>query len=388
MDNVAFATSAELSRPDSRRPSWLDGGRVPALDGLRAASIVLVLLEHSSLSTGFPAIPKTVRLGAIGIVGVSMFFAISGFLITLLLAREWRRSGTVSMRGFYRRRALRILPAYVAFLLVAFVLTRLDVVSLTSRDWVGALTYTMNFVMNPTWEVGHIWSLSVEEQFYLVWPVLLLVLTPRRALYVVGTYIVAVPFVRLAVWAFSRESLALITDQTPLRLDAIAVGCLLALLMHRGALSRLQRWVENHAGAISFTAASAIAASHVLGSVVTAYRVTFHYSVQSCAMAAIIWAMSTAPRLPITRILQSRVATTIGLWSYSLYLWQQLFLNPHRVDWTTTWPNNLVCAVAAAVASYYVIELPFLRIKDRAAEATARAQVLEAAPSHHVAQQA
>src|SRR5215203_5514786 len=118
-----------LSLHSSRDGAWLEGGRVPCLDGLRAVSIILVLLEHSSLTHGFP-LSRATRLGDLGHIGVSMFFVISGFLITMLLGREWTRAGSISLSGFYWRRALRILPAYLAFLAVIFAATRLHSVSL------------------------------------------------------------------------------------------------------------------------------------------------------------------------------------------------------------------------------------------------------------------
>src|SRR5262245_3522199 len=210
---------------------WLNRGRVPSLDGLRAVSIALVIIEHASMTAGFPQ--HTVQLGALGHLGVSMFFAISGFLITMLLARERRHTGSISLLGFYRRRALRILPAYFCFVFGVFILTRLDVLALRGAEWTALLTYTVNYLKDPTWDIGHVWSLSVEEQFYLVWPLLLVLVPLNRAFWVVLAYLAVAPVVRVGIWLFFRGHLQVIEDFTPLRLDAIASGCFLALLASR-----------------------------------------------------------------------------------------------------------------------------------------------------------
>jgi len=365
-------------------PAWLTRGRVPCLDGLRAVSILLVLLDHGSLTHGFPIRQDDLRLSVLGYVGVSMFFAISGFLITLLLIREWDRTGEISLRGFYWRRALRILPAYVTFLLVIFVLTRTTAVTMTRADWIGVSTYTVNFMRVPTWDIGHLWSLSVEEQFYLVWPALLLVVRPARAHVVVIGYLLAALGLRLAMWAFFRSHLHLIEDLTPLRLDAIAAGCLLALLSVRSGFRDRLAVVRHYPALFASIGAAVVAASTILGRYIGAYQVTLSYSIEALAMCLVIWAMAQGAHTAAGRLLESRPAVFVGLLSYSLYLWQQLFLNPHRDQWTATWPINVALAVGTALVSYYLVESPFLRIKDRAAT-TRRTSSADRAKPHKVA---
>src|SRR5207244_1141178 len=142
--------------------------------------------------------PLCVRVGT---TGVDVFFAISGFLITLLLLRELEHSGTLSLKRFYLRRALRLIPAYLAFLIVLFGLSRMGLTHVSERAWLGALTYTVNFHLGYTpWEGLHFWSLSAEEQFYLLWPPLLLLLRPKRARFMVLAYLAAAPALRLLLW--------------------------------------------------------------------------------------------------------------------------------------------------------------------------------------------
>ena len=199
-------------------PRWLHSGSVPSLDGLRAVSISMVIVGHASLAWHGHG------LGRLGGIGVDLFFVISGFLITLLLLRERRRNGSISLRAFYVRRCWRILPAYLVFLGALFVLSVFGVVDLTERDWAGALTYTVNFRPGTSWVMGHLWSLSVEEHFYLLWPVLLLLLGPARACALAALYVVTAPVVRLLIWRLGCRALD-VDYCTPARMDTIAVGC-------------------------------------------------------------------------------------------------------------------------------------------------------------------
>src|ERR1700733_3368995 len=148
-----------------------DSKRLPSLDGLRAVAISFVLLGHASHTALFPQAWKSVlaRLPALGHFGVELFFVISGFVITHSLANEERDNDTVSLRAFYVRRVLRILPPVAAYLLFVFVLQAAGAIDLDRVEWVAALTFTRNFCAGH-WITGHLWSLAVEEQFYLLWP--------------------------------------------------------------------------------------------------------------------------------------------------------------------------------------------------------------------------
>jgi peptidoglycan/LPS O-acetylase OafA/YrhL len=347
-------------------PAWLEAGRIPCLDGLRAVSIVLVVAEHSFRIDGQSAIARHF-VGNIGFIGVSAFFALSGFLITLLLVREQRREGRISLRQFYRRRALRIMPAYATYLAFLLLLAVGGGLTLTARDWTAALTYSMNFVDHPSWEVGHAWSLSVEEQFYLVWPVLVLLLSPARAVPMVVGYLAVAPIVR-AVMLVETGSVEVIEQATLLHIDAIAAGSLLALLSTNAAL------------VARFSPAAGTAARGVLigaGCLLLSYSFeelapfrmryfneTLRYSVDAAALATIVWCAPFAASTWLGRVLESRAFTTVGMLSYSLYLWQQPFLNPHGSQWFNAPPVSLLLTVCAAVASYYFVEAPFLRLKN------------------------
>jgi peptidoglycan/LPS O-acetylase OafA/YrhL len=350
--------------PGAISPGWLSRGRVPCLDGLRGISILLVLLAHAARTHGFSS-PALVRAVArYGSIGVDVFFVLSGFLITLLLLRELERTRTVSLKGFYWRRALRILPAYVAFVLVVFGISRLGLAHLQGRDWVGALTYTVNFLEKPRWEIGHVWSLSIEEQFYLFWPALLLLLGQSRARRVALGYLWVAPALRIAIWAFDRPHLRMVDAWTFTRMDSIAIGCVLALSAAEPPFRKRFQVTDRSAPALTALAVGVLIASLVAGQRAL-YSIALGYSVNAVAIAAIIWICISRERNPVARFLHWPPLVILGTASYSLYLWQQLFLNPHNSGWACRWPVNLCFAVLAAGVSHLLIERPFLRLKER-----------------------
>jgi peptidoglycan/LPS O-acetylase OafA/YrhL len=358
--------STSLRRGGDGQPAhWIGGGHVPCLDGLRAVSICLVLIEHASAEAGLLAHGGLLWLRDIGELGVGMFFGISGFLITLLLVREWNRSNTISMKAFYTRRALRILPVYVSFLLVVYALSLFGALHFKRSDWIGALTYTVNFHASPAWEIGHVWSLSIEEQFYFCWPVFLLFLTPQRAGFAAIGYLLFAPLARMVTWGYLRTDFDTYPYLTMLRLDAIAAGCVLALAANYAEFRAFFKWSNSKAQRYTLAAVGVIAASYVVALWITAFQQTLKPSVEAVGIAIIIWALVNAPTSTIGRMLEARPVVFVGMVSYSLYLWQQLFLNPHPTHWVPAWPIGVSLSFAAAVASYYIIERPFLRLKAR-----------------------
>jgi peptidoglycan/LPS O-acetylase OafA/YrhL len=343
--------------PAGAAAPWLTSGRIPALDGLRAVAVLLVLFSHATLTRGFPSLGLASAFDRLGSAGVDVFFVLSGFLITSLLCRERERSRAISLRAFYLRRALRLLPAYLCFLVFVALLAVAGKADVTRGDWVAAGTYTMNFRAHPAWELGHIWSLSIEEHFYLLWPPVLALLPPRRAVGALAAVLLLEPLARIAVlvWSPSRVSESELWTFT--RLDPLAAGCLLALL------SRSPSGVRPlDAAARAWPAVLALLVAAMTGSMISGkFDVGVGPSLIAVTLALLVWAaIHHAPRW-----LQSPTMIAIGLGSYSLYLWQEVFLNPRRFEWWNRFPQNLLLAALFAVISYRVIERPFLRVKER-----------------------
>ena len=200
-------------------------GRVPTLDGLRAISIVLVLLGHTSGTRNFATVPL---FGLYANFGVRVFFIISGFLITSLLMKEMAKTGRISLKDFYTRRVLRIFPAFYTFLFVVCALSLAAGIQLRPHDLLFAFTYLMNFHFDHSWNVGQLWSLAVEEQFYLLWPTIVAFCSRKRACQIAAAVFVISPFLRLSVYYFTPSLRHGIGHMFPTVADALAIGCFLA----------------------------------------------------------------------------------------------------------------------------------------------------------------
>jgi len=338
-------------------------GRIPGLDGLRAASIVLVLLGHLAGTRNFLTLASFAPLGDLGNLGVSVFFVISGYLITTLLLNEQARDGRVNLGAFYARRAWRILPAAGTYLAVlALVASVTSGARLSSSDWLHALTFTMNYHQERDWWVGHLWSLSVEEQFYLLWPAAVGVLGRVGGLWLAGSAVVIAPVWRVFVWVLWPDARGGLGETFPTVMDAIAVGCVLA-----GSASWLvdrawYRWILR-------PRPLAVIVGVVLGCNALArhpwFFLPFGMTLRSVGIALIVHAAILQSNEPVASLLDRAGLRWLGRMSYSLYLWQQPFLNRHSHSTLAAFPVNLGGAFVCAILSFVWIEAPALRLRDR-----------------------
>jgi peptidoglycan/LPS O-acetylase OafA/YrhL len=352
---------------------------LPSLDGWRALSIALVLGSHCGAVAGFPAsLQATWRWLFDGDLGVRMFFIISGFLITWLMLREHDRSGAVSLRRFYARRALRILPVYAAFLAVLAALQAFTPFRQSGAEWIGNLTFTTNFVGTTAWTSGHLWSLAVEEQFYLLWPSLVvglgLATNLRRALRILAVALVVAAIAR-TIWFFQLAPAPLAPLFTGYSFfnyfDAIAIGCAAAMLYARKE-EAVMRWTMRNPRALVAIALLLIAVPYVWTRllVMAPIAVPFGNTLQGIGMAALLLQSLVAPTLGFYPMLNTAVAKKVGVLSYSLYIWQQLFSTRPEVfglgdTWWLSFPWWLLPTFAAAFASYYWLERPLLLLRAK-----------------------
>ncbi|GAA4943556.1 acyltransferase [Streptomonospora halophila] len=349
-----------------------------ALDGLRGAAILGVLLFHTGHLSG-------------GFLGVDLFFALSGYLITDLLLREVEATGTVSLAAFWGRRIRRLMPALVTMLAAVTVLVWAagppDMVRTTLADgpWVQLNLVNWHLIAESAgyWDrfgaervFEHLWSIAVEEQFYLVWPAVLLVAarTGRRA----DRRVAAVAV--LASAASLVLMVAVVSPADPSRVytgtDTRAFSLLLgAAVATRPARAVLARAVGRWAGAAAAVAAAGITATWLLASGADSlWLFTGGLFAHSAASALLIGLCAQSPRTPVARALAWRPLRWFGLVSYSLYLWHWpviVLLSPERTG-LGGWPlTALVCGVATGLAalSKYLIEDP---IRFRAAWARGR----------------
>ena len=339
---------------------------LPALDGLRGLAILLVITHHQliplSLSGGF--------------LGVDLFFVLSGFLITRLLLKEFDTTQSISLTNFYKRRVLRLAPALILYLIATLVITYRVHPGEFVRELklVGfALAYLTNWRMAFGWDylldpTAIIWSLSIEEQFYLLWPPLFLLALSARVrrghLGIALTLIVlSIAFHRSALWAHGAE-LNRMYYGTDTRADAPLIGCLIALLPVTRIGVRTRAAMKIGALAAAFGLAWLIVNSAFTDSFL--YR--GGYTAVALTAGVLTWSLADSPESVLSRILSWYPLRWFGLISYGLYLWHWLLLQTVSLYyWFGAWEAwaKLAFGILVAAASYYLIERRFTRLKSR-----------------------
>jgi peptidoglycan/LPS O-acetylase OafA/YrhL len=319
---------------------------IPTLDGWRAVAILLVLWAHQG--NYFYATPEAYLRGGLfyfGTWGVPIFFGLSGLLITKLLLEENARTGRIDIKDFYTRRAFRILPPMFVYLAVVVAAGLLQ----SGREVWSSVFFYRNYLpwQLGSWYSGHLWSLSVEEHFYLFWPAMLVFLGVRKA------WRTAI-FLSLACAAWRWYMHAPIGDgRTDFRLDSLLLGAALAFALDSPALIRY---------------VSPAAWLAIVGGILAAV----HFDLRLICAGLIPLAIAgtvTHPAWPISRVLNWWPVRWIGRISYSLYLWQQLFLyppwQPKPWGWPQLFPWSIAGTFACAAASYYFVERPMIRLGRR-----------------------
>lgn len=319
-----------------------DAKRIPTLDGWRGIAILMVIVCHASLalSPGSGAI-DWVRVESLGNQGVTIFFVLSGYLITSRLLLERDRNGSVSLRNFYIRRFFRLMPAAWAYLLFRCLLAMGNHSGLGSVYLVPSLLFFRNYL--PEFGVSaattHFWSLSIEEQFYLAWPTIFLLAGRKRAFWIAASGSMAIALWRFHFWTWLMAHPAAIYA-TQFRADALLVGCAAALVSSK-LQPHLRKWM-------AFPALLAIGYNIAIGSsLVPLY--------ESISIALLVLITSQNPSAIACRIFDWRPLAYIGLVSYSLYLWQETLFFARTVAGLLI---ALVLITVAALVSYYFVEKP------------------------------
>jgi peptidoglycan/LPS O-acetylase OafA/YrhL len=338
------------------------GSHLPALDGLRAVAVFTVVASHSNLPFRVP-----------GDLGVSAFFVLSGFLITRLLLRERERTGEVSIRRFYLRRTMRIFPAYYAFLLLSYALDARAGQQWSNTLLANALTYTVNyfnaFNHHPSTSVAHAWSLAVEEQFYLLWPLAFVILATRgRRALVMGVSLAALGALawRSLLFLGAHVDPSYVYNAFDTRLDNLAVGCLLALAVDydgvvaaAGTMAK-RSWFPIVTLALLLTSRLAMPDS---------YHYSIGFTVDALLVAMLIVQLLQLYRNRLWCWLEWPTVRYLGAISYPIYLYHQWGASVGRRIAGDAHAFELAAGAMATIVlasvSYYVIERPFLRLKAR-----------------------
>jgi len=329
---------------------------IPSLDGLRAVSFALVFAAHAGLDRVIP-----------GGFGVTVFFFLSGFLITTLMRREFDKRGTISLKNFYVRRALRILPPFYTVLLVASVLTLAGVLpgKLEASAVLAQALHYANFHMVQAGANGFAegtavyWSLAVEEHFYLLFPLLFLFLnrrgtTPRvQALVLFGLCAAILVWRTVLVCAMGSESIRTYVGSDT-RFDSILFGCALAvygnpMLDASTTSDRSWKYLLFPLGVVGL-----LASFLIRGAV---FRETLRYSLQGVSLLPIFVCAMRFPQWGPMRPLNLKPLAFVGVLSYSLYLTHQVALYAMVTLVPAPIPRALLALVLAFAAALLIREL-------------------------------
>jgi peptidoglycan/LPS O-acetylase OafA/YrhL len=332
--------------------------RIPTLDGWRGVAIILVLIDHTAESIHQQLIHKVTRVGA---TGVGIFFALSGFLITTRLISEQRRSGKLDFRRFYVRRAFRLLPPTSVYLVALSVLTAVGLIAVTKEQLLGSLFFYRNYLPSSQetsgWFTAHFWSLNVEEHFYLLWPAML-VMTRRKLAIPIGFA------VSVAVWRFLDIRYHIVhanlwlPGRTDVRLDSLLWGCILAIMVSE---PKMKEWLSR------YLTGKRVLVLAVVDVIANAIHGKHDYSPYEPLFIALIvvWPVLN-PTGAFGKFLEWDSLKWLGTVSYSVYIWQQLWLlfpgDPIPFGRFQLFPLNLLCLFGTATISYYCLEKPMIAL--------------------------
>lgn len=347
-------------------PAAAQYGFIPGLDGLRAISVLIVLVAHMGFEHIVP-----------GGFGVTVFFFISGFLITRLLLAEHEKKGRIGLKDFYIRRFVRLYPA---LLFMVFATTAIYMLASWGGpkilEFLSAVFYGTNIYQVSVRSGGelpfmpwtHLWSLAVEEHFYLMFPLFMVFMGGKwkRAAKLLFGLIIAAAMWRLTIYyATDLAQYDYNYMMTDTRLDSIAWGCLLSVLLHvYGDKARL-KWLVGIVPIV--IALGAILASFLIRD--DAFRYTIRYTLQGIALFTLFLNLYfyKAVRFAFP-ILEWKPLAWIGMVSYALYLWHVPLLDmAYRIN-GENWTSRIVAVIASfvlAAFSYYVVEKPFLVLRKK-----------------------
>jgi peptidoglycan/LPS O-acetylase OafA/YrhL len=342
---------------------------IPTLDGWRAFAVIGVILYHGR-SGFFNGDAVLTKLSAHGFLGVDLFFAISGFLICGLLLQQYRCDGGISLRRFYIRRCFRILPPYYAAIAALCAVSVFGAIHVNYSYLPSCLLFYRNYKPlgmdeQSGFYTAHFWTLAVEEHFYLIWPMLLVAVKPKRAGKVAFLLAMAVFGWRVLEGHFQWLPKILLpanlSMRTDTRIDALLWGCLAAIYF-----PVIKRYAER----IRFSQlwlpvlAILLVAEAVHAPGLTLLRVVL--------LPALVLSTVIQPESLLGRVLEWQPLRWIGTISYSLYLWQELFLPEVASEkahgafhYLQQPPWNVLAILVCACLSRYLLELPVIRFGHR-----------------------
>ena len=348
-------------------PAKAEYGYIPGLDGIRAIAVLIVIIAHFEITNLIP-----------GGFGVTVFFFISGFLITRLLLAESKKKGRIHLKDFYIRRIVRLYPALIFMVLgstgLYLALSQGGPKPLELTAALGYFTNIYQVVVRAGGELPfmpwtHLWSLAVEEHFYLIFPLFLVVFGAfkKRLVWALMGVLALVPLWRLFTFT-TFETLSVVDYNymmTDARFDSIVWGCLLSVLLDKDARLKLTHWLT---GWIPIIAATGIL---LLCFIIRdeSFRYIWRYSLQGIGLFILV--LNLYFFRPVSwglNILETWPLLWIGRLSYPLYLWHFPVLDLSHRLMEPGWAQTFVAvfgSLAISIFSFFIVEKPFMALRKR-----------------------
>jgi len=347
--------------------------RIDYLDGFRGIAILLVIIGHGSRLVSETSFLKPLLI-FIGNehLGVEIFFVLSGFLITKLLLNEYNRSGNINFKTFFLKRILRIFPVFYLYVIVVFVLTLTGILVINKSVFEIACLYVYNYRMlfsipynQDEWFLAHLWSLSMEEQFYIMWPCLILIFTMKRMIRIAIILLILFPFFRFANYFLLPETRGLMLYMMHTAGDSILYGCLGSLMLNYYPIhvEKFLMIIDRYKIYI------------ILFLFLFFLSPMLHYAWMPtksgfitptlnpiCIIILILWLLQSRK---CWVFFNNKYLVELGVYSYSVYIWQQLFLTHFNTTFLGVFPVNYIATAIMAWLSYNFVEKQFLKLKSK-----------------------
>jgi peptidoglycan/LPS O-acetylase OafA/YrhL len=340
-------------------------GHIVTLDGWRGVAILIVIISHCAMGSSLQYQPWA----RFGFLGVDIFFVLSGYLITTGLLQEKAKIGSISLRNFYTRRVFRILPLVLMYLGTLCAISVFSDVNFSTHDLIGSLFFFRNFQVARDAggiSTSHFWSLSIEEQFYLVWPLLFLLSGVKRSLWLALSGAFACAGWRMYDLAHPANVIARLLPsvnadarnfRTDLRIDGLMIGCALAILLQN---RKIREFILGN-----FPKETPLLCGSIM-------LIAMNWSHQGPTLFRyILIALAVASTLIVKeglayKWLNNGLLAWVGSLSFSLYVWQQLFVFHteilHPLGIFNVFPLNIATLLAVAVSCHYLVERPLIRV--------------------------
>ncbi|MCB0699056.1 MAG: acyltransferase [Chitinophagales bacterium] len=345
---------------------------IKGYDGLRAFSILFVVLTHMGLDQLIPDsdfMQQRAWLLFSGLTGVQIFFSLSGFLITRILLIEKKQTGTISFKNFYIRRFLRLLPPLVVFYIAIAILMKMVMIRGSAVGFVMGVTYIYNFIPKQfyTGELGHMWSLAVEEQYYLLWPVVLVFTPKARKLIGIAAVLLFLCIIAkyiLPDMQYGTETLGdkfLVDRWFVPAVAPIMIGSLFAILVYKYCYRLKDLLHENNK--VLLLALLLYAAPLYLSDALLSISYLFIATGVSLFLTWLFFNQTSGAG----KFLDFAPLRYIGKISYGIYVYQGFFLRTGPAEGLSVqqFPYNIILTIVIAIISYELLEKPVLKLKNK-----------------------